>query len=98
LLLKTSACPQGYIIQGNNQHLVKVGDSFGSREEIENMVVFNIDPVGDIRLSDIADIELTDNASEMYTRVNGNAGIILMFQKQSTASTAEVSEAINRNK
>ncbi|MGI6130037.1 MAG: efflux RND transporter permease subunit [bacterium] len=88
--------PAGYIIQGNNQHLVKVGDSFGSREEIENMVIFNIDPVGDIRLSDIADIEMTDNASEMYTRVNGNAGIILMFQKQSTASTAEVSEDIGK--
>jgi HAE1 family hydrophobic/amphiphilic exporter-1 len=87
--------PAGYIIQGNNQHLVKVGDSFASTEEIKDMVVFNIDPVGDIRLSDIADIELTDNASEMYTKVNGNVGIILMFQKQSTASTSEVSKAIN---
>ena len=88
--------PAGYIIQGNNQHLVKVGDSFGSPEEIEDMVVLNIDPVGDIRLSDIADIEMADNASEMYTKVNGNVGIILMFQKQSTASTAEVSKAIGR--
>src|SRR5690606_14381283 len=88
--------PAGYIIQGNNQHLVKVGDSFGSPEEIEDMVVLNIDPVGDIRLSDIADIEMADNASEMYTKVNGNVGIILMLQKQSTASTAEVSKAIGR--
>ena len=73
--------PAGYIIQGNNQHLVKVGDSFGSPEEIEDMVVLNIDPVGDIRLSDIADIEMADNASEIPV-ANGNVGIILMFKTE----------------
>jgi len=87
--------PAGYIIEGSSQHLVKVGDSFGSREEIEDMVIFHIEPVGDIRLSDIADIKLADNASEMYAKINGNPGIILMFQKQSTASTADVAKAIN---
>jgi len=87
--------PAGYIMEGDAQHLVKVGDSFGSFEEVENMVILNIDPIGDIKLSDIADVDLTDNTSEMYTKVNGNVGIILMFQKQSTASTAEVADSIN---
>jgi multidrug efflux pump subunit AcrB len=32
--------PAGYINEGNHQHLVKVGDSFNSREEIENMLSF----------------------------------------------------------
>lgn len=87
--------PAGYIMEDNNKHLVKVGDAFKSQEEIENMVIFNIDPVGDIRLSDIGDIKLVDNASELYAKVNGNDGVILTFQKQSTSSTAQVSGAIN---
>ncbi|HHU48543.1 MAG: efflux RND transporter permease subunit [Caldicoprobacterales bacterium] len=95
LMAQNFDMPAGYINEDNHQHLVKVGESFNSREEIENILVFNIDPVGDIRLNDIADIELTDNTSEMYTKVNGNAGILLTFQKQSTASTAAVSDSIS---
>ena len=88
------AMPAGYIFNGDSKQLVKVGDSFGAYEEIQDMLVMNIDPVGDIRLSDIASLELTDNASEMYSKVNGNDGVILIFQKQSTASTAEVADSI----
>ena len=50
---------------------------------------------GDVRLSDVADIALTDNAGESYAKVNGNDGVVLSFQKQSTASTATVSQRIN---
>ena len=31
----------------------------------------------------------------MYSKINGNDGIILSFQKQSTASTSDVSNKIN---
>jgi multidrug efflux pump subunit AcrB len=88
--------PAGYISNGNNQHLVKVGDTFSSKEEIQNMILMNIEPIGDIRLSDIANISVTDNSSKMYTKVNGNDGVLLTFQKQSTASTAAVADAINK--
>lgn len=87
--------PAGYINEGERQYVVKVGETFNSHEEIENMIVFSTEPLGDIRLKDIADIEFTDNTAEMYTKVNGNAGILLTFQKQSTASTAAVSNTIN---
>ncbi|MBN1892153.1 MAG: efflux RND transporter permease subunit [Clostridiales bacterium] len=88
------AMPAGYIVDENKRQLVKVGDSFGSFEEIENMLLMNIDPVGDIRLSDIATLEMTDNSSDMYAKVNGNDGVLLVFQKQSTSSTAEVADSI----
>ena len=91
------AMPAGYIFDGDSKQLVKVGDSFGSFEEIQNMLLMNIDPIGDIRLSDIATLELTDNASEMYSKVNGNDGVLLVFQKQSTASTAEVADSITES-
>ncbi|HHW30971.1 MAG TPA: efflux RND transporter permease subunit [Clostridiaceae bacterium] len=88
--------PAGYILNGNNQHLVKVGEAFSSREEIQNMVLMNIEPVGDIRLSDVAKVSVTDNSSKIYTKVNGNEGVLLTFQKQSTASTSAVADAINK--
>lgn len=88
------AMPAGYIFDGDSKQLVKVGDSFGTYSEIQDMLLLNIDPIGDIRLSDIATLTLTDNASEMYSKVNGNDGVILVFQKQSTASTAEVADSI----
>jgi multidrug efflux pump subunit AcrB len=94
LMAQNFDMPAGYITEGNHQHLVKVGEAFGSREEIESMLILSMDPIGDIRLNDIADIEFTDNTSEMYTKVNGNVGILLTFQKQSTASTAAVSDSI----
>jgi len=87
--------PAGYISEGQEQHLVKVGDSFASIEELEQLILMEIEPVGDVKLTDIADIEMTDNSSEMYAKVNGNSGILLSFQKQSTASTAEVANAIS---
>ena len=96
LMAQNFDMPAGYIKEGNQQHLVKVGESFGSREEIEDMLVLSMDPIGDIRLLDIAYIELTDNTSDIYTKVNGNVGILLTFQKQSTASTAAVSDSISR--
>ena len=74
--------PAGYIMEEDGQHLVKVGDAFGSEEEIEDMLIVSMDPIGDVRLKDIADIRLADNASEMYTKVNGNAGIPLTFRNK----------------
>ncbi|HCS73337.1 MAG TPA: acriflavin resistance protein [Clostridiales bacterium] len=87
--------PAGYITDGNDKHLVKVGEMFESREELNDLVLMNIEAVGDIRLKDIADITMIDKAKESYAKLNGNDGILLNFQKQSTASTSAVSEAIN---
>ena len=38
---------------------------------------------------------MIDNSDDIYAKINGNDGIILTFQKQSTASTSEVSDKIN---
>ena len=89
--------PAGYITEGEEQYLVKVGEEYASLEELENTLLMHmdVDGVGDVRLSDVADIVLTDNAGESYAKVNGNDGVVLSFQKQSTASTATVSQRIN---
>ncbi|NLT11938.1 MAG: MMPL family transporter [Clostridiaceae bacterium] len=94
LFAQNFSMPAGYLVDGEIRNLVKVGDSFATVEEIQDMVIFNMEPIGDILISDIADVSFTDNSNELYSKINGNDGILLVFQKQSTASTAEVSDFI----
>lgn len=89
--------PAGYVVEDGEQYLVKVGDLLSSVDQLRQLLLLHLDAdgIGDIYLSDVAEITLTDNAAESYARVNGNDGVVLSFQKQSTASTADVSERIN---
>ena len=98
LLAENFSMPAGYIKEGEESYLVKVGDNIKSIEEIENQLLFNIDVegVGPIYIKDIATVSYTDNSKDMYAKINGNDGIMLSFQKQSTYSTAEVSKKINK--
>ena len=64
--------PAGYIDGGegdDNQYILKVGDAFDNVDELKSMVLCSIDGIGDVRLSDVADIELTDNADDSYAKV-----------------------------
>ena len=88
--------PAGYLAEGDDQILVKVGDDFKEPQEINRLVLFSMEPIGDIYLNEVAEVGKTDNSEDLYTKVNGNNGVILTFQKQSTSSTAEVSDAIDR--
>ena len=99
LTAQNFSMPAGYLDSENGQqYLVKVGEQYGSVKELEDGVLFSmdVDGVGDIRLSDVAAVEQADNAGDAYAKVNGNEGVVLSFQKQSTASTATVSEQINQ--
>ncbi len=89
--------PVGYIEEGTAKYLVKVGDQFSDMDQISSLVLFEI-PTGDIgavTLSDVAEVKMADNRDEMYAKINGNDGILLSFQKQSTSSTTDVSGKIN---
>lgn len=88
--------PAGSVTDHGQDYTVKVGEAYSSLEELENTVLFHMKNVGDIRLSDVATVAMVDNADESYAKVNGNDGIILSFQKQSTASTANVADEIKK--
>ena len=88
--------PVGYVDDGNGTDvLVKVGEQFADMEEIENLVLTHIDDIGDIRVSDVAYLEVTDNAQDSYARVNGNQALMISVTKASTAGTAAVSDTVN---
>lgn len=89
--------PAGYVDdKEDNQWLLKVGENYDSPEQLEDMVLCNIEDIGDVRLEDVADIVVLDNAEETYARVNGNPGVVLSIFKGSTAGTSDVSKDCNQ--
>lgn len=91
------AMPAGYIDdQYDNSWLVKVGTSFKNLEELENIVLTNIKDIGDVKLSDVADVIQLDNADQSYARLDGENAIVLSIFKSSTSGTNEVSRNISK--
>lgn len=89
--------PAGYIDDKNSKSwLLKIGDNFESLDEMEDMVLCNIDGVGDVHLKDVANITIIDNADTTYTKLNNQDTVILSIFKASTAGTNDVSKACNK--
>ncbi len=86
--------PAGYIDdESDQQWMLKIGENYESADELYSMVLCNIDGVGDIKLSDVADMTIIDDSMDSYTRVNGEPGIIMSIYKTSVAGTSDVSKA-----
>lgn len=91
------AMPAGYIDdKEDNQWLLKVGEGFDSVGDLKDMVLCNVDGIGDVKLGDVAKVTVVDNVGESYARVNGEDAIVLSIFKGSTASTSAVSKACNQ--
>ena len=88
--------PAGYAMDGDNQYLVRVGDSVSDMEELKELPLIDLgmDDIDTIRLSDVADVRQTDNSDETYAVINGNPGIMLSMEKQTGYSTGEVTDRI----
>ena len=56
--------------------LLKVGNNFESLEDLSNIVLTNIEDIGDVRLCDVANITAIDNADDSYAKLDGKDGII----------------------
>ena len=97
LTAENFSMPSGYISDDETEYSVKVGDKFASIDEVKDLVLFSLDDIGDVQLKDIANVKISDNSSDSYTNINGNAGVILSFQKTSTASTTTVCNEINQS-
>ena len=98
LMAQNFSMPAGYISNGEERLTVKVGETFQSLEELENLLLvdMNIDGVDPIYLKDVADVSIKDNSQDSYVRVNGNPSVTISIQKASTASTSRVSELVNK--
>lgn len=98
LTAQNFAMPAGYIEDDSGvKYMVSVGENVSSRQELEDMVLLDLgmDGIEPVTLGDIATVVVTDNARELYTKVNGDNGILITFTKQSNYATAEVSNNIS---
>ncbi len=83
--------PAGYIDdKSDNQWLVDVGDNYENKKQLKSMVLTKVPGIGEIKLSDVADITVVDNSGESYSKINGRAAVLLAIYKSSTANTSEV--------
>ena len=97
LTAQNFSMPAGYIDDNSGvSYMVSVGQRFESSSELSEMVLFDLglEGVAPITLGDVATVVVTDNADELYTKLNGENGILLSFTKQSNYATAEVSNNI----
>lgn len=97
LTAQNFSMPAGYVAEEGIKYLIRVGDKFTNLEDMQNLVLFDLgmDGLDPIKLSDVADVVMTDNASEVYAKINGHDGVLLTIQKQTGYSTGEVSDRIN---
>ena len=86
--------PAGYVDdKDGNSWLLKVGEEYNSVEDIEGALLLHVDGFGDVRLSDVADVEIIDNAEASYTRLNGERAAVLKIFKSSSSSASTVSDS-----
>ena len=88
--------PAGYVYNADERYIVSIGTKFTSLAELKQVKLFDLgmETVSDVRLLDVADVTISDNSADLFTKVNGENGIMLSFEKQSTSSTSEVAQRI----
>ena len=96
IIAQDFSMPAGYVTQDNKQYLVNVGDSVNTVEDLGNMVLLDLgmDGIEPIRVKDVATVEVVNNASESYSRINGNPAVMLSIEKQTGYSTGDVTDRL----
>ncbi len=90
--------PAGYITEDDVDYLIRVGEKFDDVESLNDFILLDLgmDGLEPIKLSDVADVFVQNNADTIYTRRNKNPGIILSIAKQNEYSTKEVSDNLKK--
>ncbi len=87
--------PAGYVSdKAGVQDMVSVGNKIATVEELRELVLFDtgFDGVEVITLGEVATVYEGSNLADLYTKLNGENGVIATFTKQSTYATAESSD------
>lgn len=86
--------PAGYVNEDGLEYLVRVGDKFQSVDEMKDLVLLDMEGIEPIKLSDVAEVKVVNNADETYAKINGKPGVMLSIQKQTGYSTGDVSHRV----
>ncbi len=87
--------PTGKINSPESQYIVRVAGKFTSPEAMNNIVLF---ANGDskIYLRDVAKVLDTYNEDVLYTRLNGEAAVGLLLQRQSGSNSVQVADLVRK--
>lgn len=88
--------PAGYVGEDSERYLVRVGDKLQDVQNLQDLVILdmNLDGLEPIRLSDVADVAVHNDSSEVYANLNGRPGVMLSIEKQTGYSTGDVTDRI----
>ncbi len=85
--------PTGAFKDSDRQYVVRLAGKFESVDQLRDLVVKQ-DSTGQVRLSDVAEIQDGVVETDVITRINGKETIGVMIRKQSDANGVSVSQVV----
>ncbi len=86
--------PTGNVKEGATQYTVRIAGKFSSVQDLRNLVVAQSRQGGDIKLSDIAEVQDGRKDYSTISRINGTTSVGVLVQKQADANAVDVSAAV----
>jgi len=86
--------PTGKVKEDETQYVVRLAGKFSSVESLRDLVVAQSKQGGDIKLSDIAEVQDGQKDYETLSRINGITSVGLLVQKQNDANAVDVSKIV----
>ena len=96
LAAENFAMPAGYVQEDKKDYLIRVGEKVQDIDTLKDLIILDVGLEGlePVKLSDVAEIQVMDNSSEVYAVINGNPGVMLTIEKQTGYSTGDVTDKI----
>jgi len=86
--------PTGKLENTQNQLIVRLAGKFQSVNSIRNLIIAKSKDGGDIKLSDIAEVEDGHKEYTTINRINGITSVGILVQKQTDANAVDVSRLV----
>ncbi|HUI29652.1 MAG TPA: efflux RND transporter permease subunit [Candidatus Acidoferrales bacterium] len=86
--------PTGKLENNSNQLVVRLAGKFSSVDAIRNLIIEKSNGGGDVKLSDVADVEDGHKEYTTINRINGVTSVGILVQKQTDANAVDVSRMV----
>ncbi len=86
--------PTGNIKGESTQYVVRLAGKYSTVDDLRRLVVARSRDGGDVRLSDIGEVEDGQKEYSSLSRINGKSSVGILVQKQGDANSVEVSQII----
>lgn len=88
--------PTGKIKGDETQYVVRVAGKIASVEDLRDIVISRSKAGGNIRLSDVAEVQDGNRDRTTISRLNGQTSVGILIQKQSDANAVDVSALVRK--